>query len=489
LTAVALITRVLAVTGRPGAGKSTALIRLAQRYPMLARFGVRDYGLALAEAGDPLGLRMREMLLRGELLPNDLVREEFGHFLSRLPRPVAALAVEGYPRDIEQCEDFIAAVTKAGALAAGLVVVDIPEEVARDRVLCRSICTQCGLPAPSADFRICPACQAPFAVRQDDADERLERRLRDFRTVSAGVRNHFEKLRRLYVVDGCQEPDGVCGRLLALLLPDEAAGSAEMMIARRAAMDAMGQDIRFAAAARWTAADLTVDATPYLEARDRGQDLSWLADRVANRLIRDDGAAGVGVTVVTGLSAFLDVTAARAFHEALFRHVWDRVRERALTDLPTDRFKIKIGVTADGDIPLALYGSRWSFKQLHADRDALLFSHLYGPTAGFTGGDLVLADIRTYLSRHTASFEDVFGWSEEPTPGSKPVVLPEHEAAVLAEYGFILESPDADAIVFVNNMPSAGVLHGVTPVAATGECVFEREFHRCSVKRMPEDER
>jgi hypothetical protein len=255
----------------------------------------------------------------------------------------------------------------------------------------------------------------------------------------------------------------------------------DMMTARRTALDAMA-DRSGPASGERPFGGIRVDLGPYLADDRPGKIPAGLVQTIADRLIRDDGTGGAGAAVVTGLSRYFDLPAARLFHEALFRHVWDQVRHRSGAESPGDHFKIKVGSTSDGAIPLELYGSLWSFKQLHMDRDALLFSHLYGPVAGFTGGSLLLADIRSYMRRHALRFDDLFDWSEESTPGSKPVLRAEHEQSVLDECGIDLGGLGADEVLFVNNFPSAGVLHGVTPVVVADRDGFVREFHRCSVK-------
>jgi adenylate kinase len=211
--------RIHPVTGPPGAGKTTALISLERRHRALARFGVRDYGLELAEAGNPLGLKMRDTLLHGELVADDLVRQEFTHFLEHLPGEVGCVAVEGYPRDLRQCADLAEVVATAGARLAELVVVEVPDDVVRARVMDRRICTGCGLPAASAATEGCPACGGAVARRHDDAAERLDQRLKEFRTVSGEVRSYFARRRLLHVIDGRRGADEVRNALRSLLLP------------------------------------------------------------------------------------------------------------------------------------------------------------------------------------------------------------------------------------------------------------------------------
>ncbi len=94
-----IVSRVVPVTGPPGAGKSSALIALQRGSADFARMGVRDYGLDLAARNDPLGLAMRDTLQHQELLSDELVRAEFLHLLDNVPNTVRVVAVEGYPRD------------------------------------------------------------------------------------------------------------------------------------------------------------------------------------------------------------------------------------------------------------------------------------------------------------------------------------------------------------------------------------------------------
>lgn len=227
-------------------------------------------------------------------------------------------------------------------------------------------------------------------------------------------------------------------------------------------------------------ADMTVrlapDVSPYRE-------LPRLAVAVARRLARPDHRVGPGAVLVTGLAAHFEPTAAREFHEELFRAVWTDVRGEIHGG--EREFRIKTGTIADGAIPEELYGSRWSFKDLHVDREVLLFSHLYGPVAGFAGGELLLVDVRPYLRNHRLGFHDAFTWSSEATEGSKPVLRAEHCQPALAECGVDVGPLGPDAIVFVNNMPDAGILHGVRPVEVVDSAAFRREYHRCSVKEVP----
>jgi adenylate kinase len=208
---------VVPVTGPPGAGKSTALLALDSGLPELARFGVRDYGLLLAAAGDPLGLAMRDALVRQELVSDELVLREFLHFMAALPERVLVVAVEGYPRDTAQCRDLVGAVGAIGARLTAFVVVDVPDEVARARVAGRRLCVRCGTPAAGPAAAACAGCGGPVSRRADDDAGRFDRRLASYREVSQEPRGYFAGLGLLRAVDGTRPSAEVRTCLAGLL--------------------------------------------------------------------------------------------------------------------------------------------------------------------------------------------------------------------------------------------------------------------------------
>jgi adenylate kinase len=201
--------RVVLVAGPPGAGKSTALLALDREYADLARFSVRDYGLQLAAAGDPLGLEMRETLLRQEMLSNELVRMEFVHFLDNLPMGVQVVAVEGYPRGLQQCDDLLRTVSSRGVRLTGFVIVDVPDGLARERVANRRLCVDCGVTTDALSVAACPDCGGDVIRRRDDDAVRFERRLADYHDMCSELRAYFSERGLLREVDGTRPSDEV----------------------------------------------------------------------------------------------------------------------------------------------------------------------------------------------------------------------------------------------------------------------------------------
>lgn len=250
---------------------------------------------------------------------------------------------------------------------------------------------------------------------------------------------------------------------------------AEMMTARKDALDSAREHARPAEA---TASDtLRVADYPSPAA-------AQLVEDIVDRLDRTHfGRARPGYAVVSGLRAGRTLGEVRDLNERLFEAVWRIYLERSNV-LPKDRdFRTATTLTADGSIPLDLFGSAWSYKAPHADRNAILFSHVYGPTQGFDGGDILIIDALSYLADNDLGFDDAFTWSDEP--GEQKVVLrEEHVVRALRDHGRNLGRLNSDCMLFVNNMPASGILHGARPVRVTDQERFVREIHRCTAREV-----
>jgi len=85
----------LVLLGPPGAGKGTQAQRLVTKHGLL-QLSTGDMLRAAVEAGTPVGLRAKEMMARGELVPDEVVVAIVSRCAQRLhPRRLPAHGAAG----------------------------------------------------------------------------------------------------------------------------------------------------------------------------------------------------------------------------------------------------------------------------------------------------------------------------------------------------------------------------------------------------------
>lgn len=254
------------------------------------------------------------------------------------------------------------------------------------------------------------------------------------------------------------------------MLPYPAPGE-PMMAARKAAFDVPDRSRVFDR-------DLFASQAITVSAEDlRGGRRSLLVDQVVGHLVTGPEGGGIGYCLLRGFSALMPVEGTRATSGALLNEVWERFRTVSPRISDSRDFYTSETLTRDGSIPLELFGSRWSFKPPHADRNGVVFAHVYGPTAGFEGGDVLLVDVLAYANDRELEFDDVCTWSDN-VGDKKPVLRPAHVHPALTRFGRRLGRLGPDEVLFVNNGPE-GLFHGASEMAVSDEAGFVRMLHRC----------
>jgi adenylate kinase len=203
------------VLGKQGAGKGTQAVRIASHYGA-PHISTGDMFRAAAAAGTPFGLRAKEFMERGELVPDDVVIGVVAERLAKDDALESGFVLDGFPRTRVQAEELQRLLGPGGLEAA--VDINVPTAVVLDRISGRRVCRTCGATyhvdaPPRIDWR-CDKDGGAVVQRDDDKPEAVERRLELYENDTRPLLDFYDGLGLLATIDGVGDQDQVFERIL-----------------------------------------------------------------------------------------------------------------------------------------------------------------------------------------------------------------------------------------------------------------------------------
>jgi adenylate kinase len=191
------------IMGVQGSGKGTQSAMLAFDLD-LVHISVGDIFRWNVQHHTKLGAQVRRIMAQGELVGDDLVE---GVVRDRLTEHDwnYGFIIDGFPRNERQAEFFLESYD-----IDGVIHLDMPDSEVRRRVLARRLCSGCGLDynllasSPQVAGK-CDACGGELVTREDDTEEALAVRLRDYHQKTNPVLDIFR--RKEYVITVDARPD------------------------------------------------------------------------------------------------------------------------------------------------------------------------------------------------------------------------------------------------------------------------------------------
>jgi adenylate kinase len=189
----------LILLGPPGAGKGTQARRLEEQFG-LRQLSTGDMLRAAVAAGTELGLRAKDIMARGDLVPDDLV---VSLLLERIKAPDCAkgFVLDGFPRTVAQAEALDRALAAQGVQIDRIVALKVDEKALFARI----------------DGRARDAQAAGQPLRADDNPETLKQRIRVYNEQTAPILPYYERAGRLQWIDGMASIDEVYRQLTKAL--------------------------------------------------------------------------------------------------------------------------------------------------------------------------------------------------------------------------------------------------------------------------------
>lgn len=215
--------KIIVLMGAPGAGKGTQA-RLLQERLHLPQISTGDIFRALKNAQTPLAQEVREIMQRGQLVPDELtirlVRERTAQ-----PDCRNGYILDGFPRTPAQAASLEKlAVEQGNSIVA--VQIDVPGELLEQRMTGRRNCPVCGeiyniyLKPPKfnnvCDFHP----EAQLVHRADDNVETVKARLATYETQTQPLIDYYKAAGLLQVVNGTGEPEEIYEEILPRINTD-----------------------------------------------------------------------------------------------------------------------------------------------------------------------------------------------------------------------------------------------------------------------------
>ena len=192
------------IMGVQGSGKGTQAGMLAADLD-LVHIAVGDIFRWNVQHHTKLGAQVRRTMAVGWLVGDDLVEGVVRERLSQHDWNYGFI-IDGFPRNERQAEFFLESYD-----IDGVIHLDLPDSEVRRRVLARRLCSGCGMDynliasSPREPGR-CDACRAALVTREDDSEEALAVRLREYHEKTNPVLAIFGRKEYVFTVDARPGP-------------------------------------------------------------------------------------------------------------------------------------------------------------------------------------------------------------------------------------------------------------------------------------------
>jgi len=181
--------------GPPGSGKGTQAQLMVQRYGIV-QLSTGEMLRAAVAAGTPVGLKAKEIMASGGLVPDDVV---VGIISDRIDQPDArnGFILDGFPRTVPQAEALDQLLKQKHLKLDAVIELRVNESALLSRV----------------ETRVAQMRERGEEIRADDTPEVLTKRLASYRSQTEPLIHYYSERRKLSTIDGMMAIDEVTGAI------------------------------------------------------------------------------------------------------------------------------------------------------------------------------------------------------------------------------------------------------------------------------------
>jgi adenylate kinase len=208
--------------GAPGVGKGTQAKELVKLWGV-PQISTGDLLRSNVSQGTELGRAAKELMDRGELVPDTLVNEIVAARLAE-PDTARGYILDGFPRTLNQANWLDSRLARhQDGENAGLPVVAVSIQVDYNqllrRITGRRICPVCGTiyniyAKPPRVDGVCDVEGATLVQRADDTEAVFTERMKSYSELTEPVVDHYRNLGRFAEVDGDRPIEAVSAGII-----------------------------------------------------------------------------------------------------------------------------------------------------------------------------------------------------------------------------------------------------------------------------------
>lgn len=210
----------LILLGAPGAGKGTQGKNLSERYK-IPQISTGDILRANVRSKTPLGLKAREFMDKGALVPDDIV---VGMVSDRIREEDAGggFILDGFPRNINQAEVLESTLANLCKGIDCVIGMEVERKELVRRLSGRRVCRKCGASyhvifSPPMNIGMCDKCGSEIYQRDDDKEETIEARLAVYEKETLPLVEYYAKKGLYAAVDGIGTVDQITKNIVGAI--------------------------------------------------------------------------------------------------------------------------------------------------------------------------------------------------------------------------------------------------------------------------------
>lgn len=196
---------IIIMLGAPGTGKGT-VGGLLSEYLNIPHISSGEIFRGYIKDDDELGKELKKYVSSGKLVPDDLTIKILERRLKE-PDTVNGYILDGFPRTVEQAEALDELLKKSNLEVDVAVNLSLSDDEIVDRITKRRTCPNPKCRAIySLDFKkpkvdgICDKCGTKLIIRDDDNEETIRERLKNYHNISESLIEFYRNKDILYNV-------------------------------------------------------------------------------------------------------------------------------------------------------------------------------------------------------------------------------------------------------------------------------------------------